>query len=184
MPSFAKAFFATALAAALTGCESYQTGSSVPLELRTISVPTFENASGYPQIEAITTQAVLSEFRREGTMQIVDRENAALEVVGRITSCKLEPMNYDHNRPYLSVEYRLVVTADVKVYECATGKVMTRLVKVTGDDIFRTQSDLPSTQRDALPRAAARLARAIVNGTVNCWWPEPPDPVPQKTATP
>ena len=169
MKSFAKACFAFVLLTALAGCANYHLGSSIPKEKRTISVPTFENASGHPFVEADATQAVLAEFRRDGTLRIVERENAALEVTGRITGCRLEAMQYDHDHPYLAVVYRLTLTADIKVYERATGKVVAHLGNVTGDDIFHTESDLPSTERDAIPRAAARLAKAVVTGTVNAW---------------
>jgi len=166
MKSFAREVFAIVLLAALSGCANYHVGSSIPKEKRTIAVPTFENASGHPLVEVLTTQAVLAEFRREGTMRIVERENAALEVTGRITGCKLDAMHLDHDHPYLAVEYRLTLTADIKVYERASGKVVAHLGNVTGDDIFRTESDLPSTERDAIPRAAARLAKTIVSETL------------------
>jgi hypothetical protein len=169
MTSFAKGIPLVALALALAGCANYHAGTSVPRELRTIAVPTFANASGMPQVEAIATQAVLTEFRREGTMKITERENAALEMEGRITHCKLDSLRFDHDSPYRTVEYRLVITADVKVYERASGKVVAKFTKVTGDDIFRAASDLPSTERDALPRAAARLAKTIVNETLMSW---------------
>ena len=169
MKSFVREVCAIAVVAALAGCAGYHTARSIPKGLRTIAVPTFENASGQPQAEALTTQAVLSEFRRDGVLRIADRENAALEVSGRVTSCKLEPMRFDHDRPYLAVEYRLTLTADVMVYERATGKVVANLKKMTGDDIFRSQSDLPSSQRDAMPRAAAKLAKNIVTETLLAW---------------
>ena len=169
MQSFGRVICAIALATTLAGCANYHIGSAIPKEMRTIAVPTFENASGHPFVEAITTEAVLSEIRRDGTLRIVDRENAALELTGRITGCKLEAMQYDHNQPYLAVAYRLTITADLKLYERATGKVVAHLGNVTGDDIFRTESDLPSTERDAIPRAAARLAKAIVVNTVKAW---------------
>lgn len=151
------------------GCAHYHLGTSVPPELRTLAVPVFDNASGQPKAEVWATQAVLAEFRREGTMKIVDREDAALEVVGRVTECKLDPIRFDHDRPYLGVEYRMTLTANVKVVERATGKVMVNLGAVDGSVIFRTQSDLPSTKRDALPRAAAMLAKIVVRETTNAW---------------
>lgn len=169
MKSFARGVCTVAMLTALAGCANYHLGSSVPKELRTIAVPTFENASGHPFVEADATQAVLAEFRRDGTMRIVDRENAALEVEGRITGYKLDAMRFDHDQPTLAVEYRLTLTADVKVYERATGKMMAHLSRVTGDDIFRTESDLPSTARDAIPRAAARMAKTIVSETLMAW---------------
>ena len=166
MKPFVRIACVVAAMALLSGCANYHQGSSVPKDLRTIAVPTFENASGHPFVEVETTQAVLAEFRRDGTMRIVERENAALEVEGRITGCKLTALRFDHDHPYLGVEYRLTLTADIKVYERATGKVVARLTRVTGDDIFRTESDLPSTERDAIPRAAARLAKTIVSETL------------------
>ena len=157
-----------AVAGLLAGCASYRLGSSVPPEMRTVAVPEFENASGQPEAEVAATRAVLQEFRRDGTMKIADREDAALEVVGRVTECKVTPLRYDRDQPYLALEYRLKLTADVKVID-ATGKVVANLGKVSGENVFRTQADLPSTKRDALPRAAYALARAIVSGTVAAW---------------
>jgi hypothetical protein len=169
MKSFVSKCLVLALLSGVTGCAHYYTGSAIPADLRTIAVPPFENASGHPRAEVLATQAVLAEFRRDGTLRITERENAALEMNGRITACKLEPMRFDHDHPYRSVQYRLTVTAEVKVYERATGKVVAKLGKVTGSDIFSTQSDLPSTERDAMPRAAAKLAQAIVRDTLLSW---------------
>jgi hypothetical protein len=160
---------ALAVALTLTGCASYHMGSAVPPGLRTIAVPTFENASGTPQAEALATQAVLAELRRAGALRIAERENAALEMSGRILSCTLTSLHTDHDRPYETLEYRLTLTAEVKVYERATGKVVANLGKVRGEDVFRTQSDLPSAKRDALPRAAARLAKTVVSETLMAW---------------
>jgi len=169
MKWFVNGVCAMAILSTLAGCANYHLGNSVPQAKRTIAVPTFENASGHPFVEADVTQAVLSEFRRDGTLRITDRENAALEVVGRIISCKLDALRFDQNHPLMAVEYRLTVTADVKVYDRATGKVVAHLGRVSSDDIFRTESDLPSTERDALPRVAARLAKVIVSETLMAW---------------
>lgn len=155
--------------AVLAGCAHYHLGTTVPSSLRTIAVPVFENASGQPEADIAVTQATAAEFRREGTFTLATREDAALEVLGRVTECRVEPMRYTRNDPYLAVEYRLRLTAEVQVVERATGKVVAKLGRLTGEDIFRTQSDLPSTKRDAIPRAAHKLALAIVSGTVGAW---------------
>lgn len=169
MPSFVRVVCAIALVSALAGCANYHLGTSIPKEKRTVAVPTFENASGHPLVEADATQAVLSEFRRDGTLRIVERENAALEVTGRITGCKLEAMEFDHDHPFMAVAYRVTLTADIKVYERETGKLVAHLPHATGDNIFHTQSDLPSSERDAIPRAAARLAKTVVSETLMAW---------------
>ena len=62
---------ALSFAAALifsAGCSTYRFRSPVPEELRTIAVPVFENASGFPEIDAVVTQYVLRELQHEGTV--------------------------------------------------------------------------------------------------------------------
>ena len=158
------------LALLTAGCAHYHLGSSVPPEKRTISVPVFYNASGLPEAEVLVTQAVLAEFRREGTMRIASHDTAALEVIGRVTGCTLTALRNDHDRPYIVVEYRMELIADVKVVERATGKVVANPGKISGQTIFRTEADLATTKHDALPRAAADLAKAVVRETVGAWW--------------
>ena len=68
MNPFVKGLCAVAVLTTLSGCAGYQLGSSVPKDLRSIAVPTFENASGHPFVEAAATQAVLAELRRDGTL--------------------------------------------------------------------------------------------------------------------
>jgi hypothetical protein len=160
---------AAVAAIALAGCASYRLGSTVPPALRTVSVPVFENASGQPEAETIATRAVLREFRRDGTMRIAAVEDAALKVVGRVTACSVTPLRFDRDQPHLALEYRLRLTADVKVVETATGKVLANLGPVSGESAFRTQADEASSKRDALPRAAHALAQAVVSGTVGAW---------------
>jgi len=90
-------------------------------------------------------------------------------MVGRVTKCHLDPMRYDRNQPYLAVEYKMELTAHVQVIERATGKVVANLGNLTGETIFRTQSDLSSTKRDAMPMAAYKLALQVVSNTVGSW---------------
>ena len=160
---------AVAAAGALAGCASYRLGSTVPPALRTVAVPVFENRSGQPEAEVIATRAVLQEFRRDGTMKIASVEDAALKVVGRVTACSVTPLRFDRDQPYLALEYRLRLTADVTVIESATGKVFANLGTVSGENAFRTQGDEASSRRDAIPRAAHALAQAVVSRTVGAW---------------
>jgi hypothetical protein len=87
----------SAAAAALVfaaGCANYNYhfGSSVPEELRTITVPVFENGSGFPEIDAIVTQYVLREIQREGTFAISPPESASLKLLGKLRKTDLQPI--------------------------------------------------------------------------------------------
>jgi hypothetical protein len=92
--------FTLALATALlftNGCASYRFRSPVPEELRTMAVPVFENASGYPEIDAVVTQYVLREFQREGTFKLSPVESASLKLLGKLVKKELHPLSYDRN---------------------------------------------------------------------------------------
>ncbi|HRT30672.1 MAG TPA: LPS assembly lipoprotein LptE, partial [Kiritimatiellia bacterium] len=90
----------------IAGCASYRIGSDVPQELRTITVPVFENASGFPEIDATVTQYVLREFQREGTFKIASLDDASLKLLGKLIKTDMQSLNYDRGYGARTSEYR------------------------------------------------------------------------------
>ena len=83
---------------ALAGCASYRWTSSVPADMRTVSVPTFRNESDIVEFGAVTTRQVLREFQREGTFAIRMSGDAAIEVQGVVKSVGGGMTGYDRRR--------------------------------------------------------------------------------------
>ena len=78
------------------GCgTSYSWRSSVPEEMRTVSVPTFRNESAVSELGAVATRQILREFQREGTFRIRRAGDAALEVQGVVKSASFSTLAYD-----------------------------------------------------------------------------------------
>ena len=59
------------LAIVLTGCASYQLGSMLPNDIKTVYVPTFINKTGEPMIESEATQAAIRELQKDGSLKVV-----------------------------------------------------------------------------------------------------------------
>lgn len=151
------------------GCASYKFRSSVPEELRTMAVPVFENASGYPEIDAVVTQYVLREFQREGTFKICPIENASLKLLGRLTKTELHPLNYDRNYGSRASEYRYAIEAEITLVERGTGKLLIDAMRVKANTTFLTHGDMLTGMQDAYPRIAKELSRSIVDAVLAQW---------------
>lgn len=161
---------AAALLAA-AGCSSYRLNQPVPEELRSIAVPVFENASGFPEIDAAVTQEVLREFQREGTFKLARIEEASLKLLGKLESGKTLPINYDRNFGSRTSEYRFELTARITLVERGSGKLLIDDMPVKANTTFLTRGDMLTGLQDAQPRVAKDLARAITDAVL-AYWPE------------
>ncbi|MDD4016581.1 MAG: LPS assembly lipoprotein LptE [Kiritimatiellae bacterium] len=168
MSRLAPLFLATALLAA-AGCATYKFGSAVPEELRTIAVPVFENASGYPEIDAVVTQYVLREFQREGTFKIRSLDNASLKLLGKLVKTETQSLNYDRNYGSRTSEYRYTLVAEITLVERGTGKLLIDAMPVKANTTFLTHGDMLTGMQDAYPRIAKELARAITDAVLAQW---------------
>jgi len=168
MSRFSPLFLATALLAA-AGCSTYKFSSAVPEELRTIAVPVFENASGYPEIDAVVTQYVLREFQREGTFKIRSLDNASLKLLGKLVKTETQSINYDRNYGSRTSEYRYTLVAEITLVERGTGKLLIDAMPVKANTTFLTHGDMLTGMQDAYPRIAKELARAITDAVLAQW---------------
>jgi len=170
----------------LAGCGSYHVTSGVPEEVRTISVPIFENKTGFPEFGAIATQYTLREIQREGTFKIAPLENASYKLLCALST---DQRAVSFNRSYGSraSEYRYKLIASVTLIERSTGKLLLDNVKVEAVTSFLTHDDLLTGMQNATPRVSKELSRAIVDMVLALWLPKEAQPkviVPEADWTP
>jgi hypothetical protein len=154
---------------AAAGCATYRFNSKVPEELRTVAVPVFENASGYPELDAIVTQYVLREFQREGTFKIRRIDTASLKLLGKLVHSEFTPLAYDRNYGTRASEYRYTVTVEITLVERSTGKLLIDGQTIKADTTFITHGDIATGMTDSYPRIAKQLSREIVDAVLAHW---------------
>lgn len=154
-----------------TGCKlsSYSWRSTVPESMRVISVPTFENESGFPELGAITTRSILREVQREGTFRIGSLDDCKVKLIGRIMKPEMYGLSYNRNYSSRTSEYRYRLTAEIMLIEKESGKILINGKKVSVSTTFLTRDDMLTGMRDAYPRVATDLARKIMDEVHNCW---------------
>lgn len=153
----------------LAGCASYRFTSKVPAEVRTISVPVFENESDFPELDAIVTQYTLREFQREGTFKIKNTEEASYKLIGCVTRANSRSLSYNRNYNSRTSEYQHTVVVRITLVERSTGKILINDMPVRASTSFLTQGDMLTGMQNAAPRVAKELAQGIVDTVLAQW---------------
>lgn len=150
------------------GCAGYRLGSTLPPDIRSVHVPTFINRSGEPQVEGEATRAAIQEFQRDGTLKVVDREQADTIVAVTLTGYRLDPVLFARDNTKTPTEYRIRLTAEMTMTRAKTGAVLAQQ-KVTGETTFSAEGGLTAARLQAQPEAFRDLAHNVVERVVEFW---------------
>ena len=160
-----------AVSAAVCGCSSsYSWRSSVPEEVRTVSVPTFRNESNVSEFGAVATRQLLREFQREGTFRIRTAGDAAIEIQGVIKSVSPTLTAYDRRSGGRIAGYDVSATAEISVIDKRSRKVLVDNRRYVARATFTAGQDKTTAVRDASGRLADDLAQQVVDDLLNLKW--------------
>ena len=155
----------------VAGCGTdYAWRSSVPEEVRTVSVPTFRNESDISELGVLSARQILREFQREGTFKIRATGDSALEIQGVIKSASATLAAYDRRSSMRHGAYTLDAVAEVSVIDKRTRKVLVDNRKFKATASFTAAQDLTTARRDASGRLAEDLARQVVDCVLGLKW--------------
>lgn len=152
------------------GCTTYQLGSMLPADVRTVYVEPVVNRTEEPLIEVEVMRNVTAELQRDGSLRVVGDAKAAdaiLRIV--LTGYKLQPLAYEADRAVAAEEYKLVLQAAASLQRAQTGALVVELPRVSGESTFVVAGDMTTSKASALPEAVRDLARQIVAGLVEAW---------------
>jgi hypothetical protein len=158
------------VAVLLTGCASYQLGSMLPDDIKTVYVPTFVNKTGEPMIETEATQAVIREIQKDGSLKVVNApEEADTLLTVTLTDYQLTPLRFDTDLNTTANQYRLTLTAQVVLTRRTTDKVVSENPRIQGEADLTIAGDFTTSKRRGLPSASENLAHSIVESIVETW---------------
>ncbi len=154
-----------ALGVALLGGCGYRvagTGTNVPETARTVSIELFRNSSRERGLEVELQQAIEQEFRRRGTLAVVDEGAGDLVLTGAIRRFWNVPVAFSGTLD--AVEFQSNLLVSLKLVERATGRVLYQNAALLESTDFAAQSGTVVT---ASPRFQDETidARDLVNFT-------------------
>jgi outer membrane lipopolysaccharide assembly protein LptE/RlpB len=141
-------------------------GSSLPSNIRTISIPVFKNSSSEPNIQRDTTDAVRRAFTSDGRLKITDAKKADLIIRGTLTDYQLRAVAF--NSEDSAEEYIVRIGVQITAYERIKKKIIYDQ-KFTTQWNYRATSNVVDSQLEkntALREAYADLADRLVSITI------------------
>lgn len=169
-PSRSLPLLALALTALLSsGCAGYRLGSMLPKDIKSVSVPTFVNHTAEPTIESETTRAVIEEFQKDGSLEVLPEGQADAQLRVTLTDYTLSPVAYRKDKRTAASEYRVTIHASVELVRTSDQSVVARHPRAKGEAVFDLAGDLSSAKRRVLPQVSEDLAHSIVETVVEAW---------------
>ena len=142
-----------------------------------IYIPRIGCQAREPHLQMEVTNLIIDEFTKEQSYYVVPRVKEAdgqLNVV--ITKVGMSPVRYidksqSKQAQGVPVEFRVVVYANVEMFNRKTKKVEWKLNQLTGRYIFNTTREFPFqvARREAIIQACGDLSREIVDNSVERW---------------
>jgi hypothetical protein len=152
----------------LAGCAGYRLGSTLPPDIKTIYVPLFANQCRDPLIENDATAATIAELQKDGTLKVVNEENADVVLECTLIGISLNPLRYNRSDVTKPNEYRLTLSASFTLKRVRTQEILCEST-VIGESTFPFYGNLVSAKQSATPRAAEDLAKRIVEKAIEAW---------------
>jgi outer membrane lipopolysaccharide assembly protein LptE/RlpB len=151
----------------LSGC-GYSTTSRTAKDIKSISVPFFENTTTEPSLEISVTEKIIRNLVADNTLKVVDEDEADAVLEGNITEFRNVPFSF--NMDLDAEEYHVVLRVQVSLFSRRLNEPIWENKIFKGDgSYFLEVSEAGLTYEDALAEAIDEITDQILNLTVQDW---------------
>ncbi len=159
------------LPAFLCGCAGYRLGPTNGLAAgeKSLEIAPFVNETFEPRLGEPVTSEIRKRVQQDGTYRLATHHDGDILLKGTIISYDRGSLSFNPRDVITARDYNLVITARVEAIERATGKTNLSQI-VRGRTTVRVGADLASAEREAIPLAAADLARNAVSLLADGTW--------------
>jgi hypothetical protein len=157
--------------ALLAGCAGYELGPTMGRTsgVTSIQINAFANHTIEPRLTDAVTQAIRKRVQQDGTYRLNTDNTGDLVVVGTILEYERTGVTFDPDDVISPRDFVITMVAQVKLLDRNTGRLLWDR-KIAGRSSTRLLSDLPNTERQAIPLVADDLARRAVALMVDGEW--------------
>jgi len=154
----------------LAGC-GYKLGEIRPTPMRsvrTLAVPTFKNKTYEPRVEVLLADTLIKQLQQDGTYTIVSDNSADAILYCTLTQIERRSLRSVQNNVLATSEFGLTMEIAYEVVDRVTGIILMQGI-VRGNSSFFANSDLQTTERQAIPLAAQSAAVEITTRLSEGW---------------
>jgi hypothetical protein len=127
------------------------------------------NRTSEPAMELQVTHAMRDRIQFDGRMKLANEpENADALIEIKLTKFSLRPIAYDESLKTTPRIYRMTISGTASLKDCKTGQVISEADSY-GEATFSFADDLSTSKRDAMPTAAAEMAKFMLDDLIERW---------------
>lgn len=153
----------------VSGCY-YTFTPNLPVGIKSISVPIFENNTLRYGLETTITSKVVDAFIKDGNLGVKDAAKADSILHGRILNYQLDASSYTSGEVVQS--YRITMTVAVSFEDRVSGEILWQedsLTKSVTYYIVQTSQGPAETEAHAAARLMDDISEEIVRRTIEGW---------------
>lgn len=164
---------ALAAAAILGGCaadpkEGYSFQSTFGSDIKSVTVPIFDNYTYTPELPVDITDAIIKQLQSTTPWAVTDREHADATLSGVVRSIEMKKLSADPDSGLVQ-EMSVTVVVDFDLRDNRSGKVLVSRRRFAGVDTFVPTRGTGERLEVGQRAAVGRLARDIV-GELRADW--------------
>jgi len=138
-------------------------GSTLPVHLKTVGIPVFEDRTAEFGIDQQITDLIIDAIRADNTLKIADPADADAILHGVIMSIREPVGQYDANET--ASDFRVSLTIKASFEDMHRREV--RWENTFSD--YGTYDNVELMREDAIEEAVLKIAQDIINKTVSDW---------------
>jgi len=158
-------FIVCALICAFVSCSIYSfSGSTLPLHIKTVEIPVFENTTLEPGIDNDVTTELSNEIMKSQLRPA--NQDADASISGKVTKYENRPHTFGAGGEEVSVEQYIVqISAEVEFYDNVSARSIYKGT-VAGEGTYDFQSEGEQVGRE---KAVKNLVEKIIQNSVQMW---------------
>ncbi|HKQ36679.1 MAG TPA: LptE family protein [Verrucomicrobiae bacterium] len=155
----------------MTGCAGYKLGPTNPdLIGRSVQVNIFQNkVLEEPRLSEAVTASLRKQLQQDGTFTLNTHNDGDIIIDGTIVKYDRAGLSFQPRDILTPRDYRLSMWAVVRARDRNTGKLILDR-RIRGHTTVRVGTDLPTTERQAIPLLAEDLARNVTSLLADGEW--------------
>ena len=153
-----------ALSFTAVGCGWHfaQRGDAIPVEMKTVSIPLWQNKTAEPGVETIFTNAMVKQFAAKGWLRPVSTKQADTILEGRIESIEVQPVSF--SSVAIELENRVTIVASVELKRKSDDSVLWSSSRLLGTEDYDSTPDFNVNLRNreqAIRKLAVDMASML-----------------------
>jgi hypothetical protein len=146
----------------------YSTTSRTARDIKSITVPFFDNRTSEPNLEISVTERLIDNLVDDNTLKVVDEDQADAILEGNIVEFRNFPFSF--NKDLNAEEYHVVLTVEATLFNRRLNEPIWEKRKFKGDGSYLLDvSGEGFTFEQALEEAIKEITEQILNITVQDW---------------